>query len=152
MTDYKTIFGKKIKFLTTDLSTAARELYGSGTQTAALAFTQDYAPGASAVTEEYNGSAWTAGGSMNTARKSGVGGGTQTATLATGGHPALTISEIYDGSSWVTAPNLATGKAYAGGAGTTTAGIAMGGQNSLTATEEFTAETTALNLKTITDS
>jgi len=135
-----------------DLNTASRELYGSGTQTAALAFVQDYAPGASAVTEEYNGSAWTAGGSMNTARKSGVGGGTQTATLATGGHPALTISEIYDGSSWVTAPNLATGKAYAGGAGTTTAGIAMGGQNSLTATEEFTAETTALNLKTITDS
>jgi hypothetical protein len=36
-------------------------------------------------TEEYNGSAWTAGGNLNTARRSLAGCGTQTAALAFGG-------------------------------------------------------------------
>jgi hypothetical protein len=38
-----------------------------------------------AATEEYNGSAWTAGGSLNTSRRNLAGAGTQTAGLAFGG-------------------------------------------------------------------
>jgi hypothetical protein len=37
-------------------------------QTAGLAFGGAYTPAAVATTEEYDGSAWTAGGSLNTAR------------------------------------------------------------------------------------
>ena len=50
-------------------------------------------------------------------------------------------------------PSLATGRQGIAGSGTSTAGLAFGKNppgNGLT--EEFTGETTALNLKTITDS
>jgi hypothetical protein len=39
-----------------------------------------------ATTEEYNGSTWTAGGNLNTARYFLAGAGTQTAALAFGGN------------------------------------------------------------------
>jgi hypothetical protein len=45
-------------------------------------------PGTTNATEEYDGSAWTAGGNLNTARRSLAGAGTQTAALAFGGYTA----------------------------------------------------------------
>ena len=57
--------------------------------------------------------------------------------------------EEWNGTTWFTQASLATPRFNGGQTGTTTAGLVAG---SPTATEEFTAETTSLNLKTITDS
>jgi hypothetical protein len=61
------------------------------------------------ATEEYDGSTWTTSpGSLNTARRSLAGAGTQTAALAFGGNAPFTANtgatEEYDGSSWATSP------------------------------------------------
>ena len=115
------------------------------------------------VTEEYDGTNWTTGGTLNNSvNKVGV-SGTQTATLLFGGAtPAVGyagITEAYDGSSWSTRPSLATGRTGGGGsfAGTTASAFYAGGElgpaTSLSnATEEFTGETTAVNAKTLTTS
>jgi hypothetical protein len=57
---------------------------------------------ATGATEEYDGTSWTAGGSLNTARIYLAGCGTQTAALAFGGQiPTVTgATEEYDGSTW----------------------------------------------------
>ena len=71
---------------------------------------------------------------------------------------ALAITHGYDGTNWSTRPSLATARGYLGGCGTSIASLAIGGSinpapaNIKNATEEFTGETTSLNLKTITDS
>jgi hypothetical protein len=52
-------------------------------------------------TEEYDGSSWTAGGGLNTARGDLGGAGTLTAGLAFGGNtntPSFTVKNHYDGS------------------------------------------------------
>ena len=62
---------------------------------------------------------------------------------------------MYNGTSWATQPNLATARYYLAGCGTSSLGLAFGGNlgpGTSNATEEFTGETTSLNLKTITDS
>ena len=66
-------------------------------------------------------------------------------------------SELYDGTSWVTSANLANARGQTpGSGGTTSAGLGFGGDkpdgDESVSTEEFTGETTALNLKTLTDS
>jgi hypothetical protein len=44
------------------------------------------------TTEEYDGSAWTAGGNLNTARNNLAGAGTQTAGLAFGGNTTTAVA------------------------------------------------------------
>jgi hypothetical protein len=81
-------------------------------------------------TEEYDGSAWTAGGNLGTARYSLAGAGTQTVGLAFGGVSAGTPSsatEEYDGTSWAGGGNLGTARKHLAGAGTQTAGLGFGG-------------------------
>jgi hypothetical protein len=53
-------------------------------------------------TEEYDGSTWSPGGSLNTARRYLKGCGTQTAALAFGGFTTTTITntEEYNGATW----------------------------------------------------
>ena len=174
MTDYKTLFGKKIKFQTTDLtmSTATEgELFysdtdkdfkvgvivqawasggdlnlardnlgGAGTQTAGLVFGGDASmpPGSASdsprnESEEYDGSSWTEGSNLNTAR-SGLGGaGTQTAGLGFGGYTypnnRSDASEEYNGSSWTEGSNLNQSRANVTGLGIQTAAIAYGGRD-----------------------
>jgi hypothetical protein len=91
-----------------DLNTQGRWLAGATElQTAGLAFWRCNGPGAPAgetnVTEEYDGSTWTAGGNLGTAR-GGLGtAGTQTAGLGFGGfslHLLSVATEEYDGSTW----------------------------------------------------
>jgi hypothetical protein len=69
------------------------------------------------ATEEYNGTTWTAGGNLNTARQLMGGAGIQTAALAFGGAPTPTTlgaTEEYDGTSWTTSPaSLATARSLA---------------------------------------
>ena len=84
--------------------------------------------------------------------------GTQTAALASGGTTPtnLTETEVYDGTSWSTRPNMATARGNGASAinSSTTAGLIFGGDTgtSINNSEEFTGETTAVNVKTITTS
>jgi len=85
-------------------------LRGAGTQTAGLGFGGYIGPPGppsknSALTEEYNGTAWTTSpNSMGTGRYALGGAGTQTSALAFGGkiYPGAdqSVTEEYDGSSW----------------------------------------------------
>lgn len=88
--------------------------------------TQPY-PGSTTVTgatEHYDGTCWTNGGAMNTARTNGAGssGGSQTSSLSTGGsQPAVTSNtEEYNGSTWAEVNNQPVAYAYQGYAGTQT--------------------------------
>ena len=95
----------------------------SGTTTAALAFGGLINPelnpspfgavGAKNESEEYNGTAWTEGDNLNTARRDFAGAGTQTAALAIAGDnfPGIIDNvEHYDGSSWTESTDLNTAK------------------------------------------
>jgi hypothetical protein len=60
----------------------------------------------------------------------------------------------YDGTTWATRPLLGTARFDSAGSGTGTAAMVAGGAEpaNTTAVEEFTGETTALNVKTLTQS
>ena len=115
MTDYKAIFGKKIKFLTTDLSAAEAE---------GEIFYSDSA-------EEFKvavaAGAWSAGSSLSAARKGLAGAGTQTLGLVFGGTGDTNATEEYNGSGWAAGGDLNTARASIAGAGTQTAGLAIAG-------------------------
>ena len=91
---------------------------------------------ASVVTcNEYDGTDWTAGGDLNSARATRVNAGTQTAALiATGdNYPGttrkFTASEEYNGSSWAEGNDYPVAMSGAAGTGTQTAGLGMGGNS-----------------------
>ena len=117
MTDYKTIFGKKIKFQTTDLtmSTATEgELFYSDTDS-------EFKVGATI-------GAWASGGNMNNADSFGAGAGTQTAALKMAGQgPPRRICEEYNGTSWTETNDTNTDHFITGGFGTQTAAVIAGG-------------------------
>jgi hypothetical protein len=96
-----------------------------------------------ATTEEYNGTAWTAGGDLATARERLAGAGTQSAGLAFGGSPIgesfTAATEEYDGAAWATGNNLTTARTRLAGAGSQSAALAFGG-DSASATESATEE------------
>ena len=119
---------------TSPVNTGRNASVAGGTQTAGLV-----AMGTPFLnsTEEYNGSGWSSGGNINTAREEGGSGGsvhTQTAAIIFAGKTppstAVDLHEQYDGSSWTaeTAINTAR-RSQLGGAGTTTACVAFGGNN-----------------------
>jgi len=116
--------------------------------------------------DEYNGSTWTTVASLPSGRiyPSGAGNTSADNVRAMGGRlasPAGTPTaehNIYDGTVWSTQPSITTARQQAGitvYSSTPEAMITGGndpGGSFLTATEEFTGETTALNLKTLTTS
>jgi hypothetical protein len=128
------------------------DLAGAGTQNAALAFGGSYRSGfcsAQSCTEEYDGTSWTAGGALSTARYYLAGAGTQNAGLAFGGNGYVTVSctEEYDGTSWSAGGALITGRYGLAGAGTQNAGLAFGGNSpNGSCTEEYTSS--VVNTKT----
>jgi len=81
---------------------------GSGTGTAGLIFGGfiDPSPNAMTNTEEYDGSSWTNGGSLNVATGFANGFGTQTNTVTNVKTPANQGSEQYNGTSWSALPNI----------------------------------------------
>ena len=152
-----------------DCSTARVYHTGCGTQTAGIIFggsTTSPAPFTpTANTEEYDGTNWTAGGALITPM--GVMGcaGIQTACITFGGTPGISggagsgYEEVqgYDGTSWSTRPSMSAARAaMRGTGGTSTAAYGGGGYtgpgSNTGVTEEFTGETSALNIKTITTS
>ena len=136
------------------LSTARRWIGTAGTQTAGLAFGGQVPPSGHStnVTEEYGGTSWTSGGSLNATRAvNAVGGGinqdaSQTNALASGGYQSsgspktyFNETEAYDGTSWSAQPTMTTARGYGTGGGTGSAGIVVGAYTGslTTAVEEF---------------
>jgi len=121
MTDYKAIFGKKIKFQTTDLtmSTATEgELFYSDTD-------KEFKVGVNVL-------AWSSGNNLGTARAGGGSGGIQTSAWLAGGITGwpgsiVAATEEYDGTDWTAGGDLSNARVYAGGAGPQTAGIIVAG-------------------------
>jgi len=79
--------------------------------------------------EEYNGTAWTAGGDLNTARSDVKGAGTQTAALFISGDapPVTAAVEAYDGSSWTEVADVNTAVKVHGAGGSQNAAIKVSG-------------------------
>ena len=135
----------------------------AGTQTALLMYGAE-SSGNKKRTEEYDGSSWTSGNNMNLDRRQGSHGGTQTYAIAGGGDSNPGIfgnTELWDGTSWASSANMGTARFYqVGGTSVGPSGVtgniaATGrtpGSTHSNNCEEFTGETTSLNLKTITDS
>ena len=121
-----------------------------GTQTAALCVGGD--SGDKTLVEAYNGTAWTAGGSLNAGAYNGGVSGTQASALSFGGHPVLTATESYNGTSWTTENAMATGRGYCNGLGTQSSSMLCGGNPGggyATTVEEWTS---GLGIVTFTDS
>ena len=143
-------------------STTRRTVGAGGIQTSAVYFGGDLYPNPNrdtTETEEYDGTNWTTGGSLNLGRNFTAGStnsADQTAVLAFGGlTPSNTgTAEGYDGTSWSTRPSLGTARHALAGGGTASAALAAGGNAPpwTGATEEFTAETIAGNVTNFTTS
>ena len=143
----------------TALPSARRAARGSGTLTAGLCMGGYAPPGYFTNTEEYDGSSWSAGGALPTGMSDLQCCGPQTANFIFGFAPGKSVlSHNYDGTAWATAPSLGTGRNSAGPskAGSQTAALIAGGDspssNRIATAEEFTGETSALNVKTLTQS
>jgi len=135
------------------LPAARSSIPSCGTQTAGLAaggFLTGSSPPAGNVkadSYEYDGSSWTAGGTMGTAQYRGAAVGTQTAAFVASGRvysptvAAKPATEEYDGSSWTTGGALSTARYVAAQGGVLTAGFVAGGQsappNAFSNTEEY---------------
>ena len=145
---------------TGNLNTARYGIRGVGTQTATIAFGGlASGPVKTGATESFNGTSWTSNpNSLNIARASGgaAGSGPSSALLfggdASTGYVAST--ESWNGTNWATAPSMATARGYLAGFGSQTSALGATGYmpGSRVATEEFTGETVADNVKTITTS
>jgi len=127
----------------------------AGTQTAGLIFgganVNDSPPGAQSTTIDWNGSAWTAGNNMNTARRRLGGAGTSTAALGFGGYlpsPYSAATEEYDGSTWTTSSaSLPTATGMMHGSGSMNAALSSGGRTSTAftgATHEYNSNINAI--------
>ena len=108
-------------------------------------------------TLEYDGTNWTAGGSIDTGVMQNGASGTLTAGLTFGGTTgsAVTTTLGYDGTSWSTRPSMATARQYPHGAGTNVATFVAGGYTpggAITTTEDFTGATETVIASTLTSS
>ena len=122
------------------INVGTQKNYGANGTQNAFWITNGGAPGV--LTEEYNGTGWTSGGDIGTARPTQNGGfGTLTAGANFGGHPNLTSGDLYNGTTWTASPAaLTNGRTDAAACGTQTAGLMIAGAGppgTLTVVEEF---------------
>ena len=108
MSEYRNLKGRKIKFLTSDLSgeTAEGQLFYSDTN-------NDFKTVVAST-------AWSSGGSNVTKHYAGAGGGTQTAGLIFGGNDGsgnLANTTEYNGVGFITGGDLNTARYTLGGGG-----------------------------------
>ena len=116
-------------------------------------------PGSNPNVATYNGSAWTTTATpvntllpANTQQASSY--GEQDNCIAFGGSSSQSATAGWDGTAWSTRPSMGTGRS-AGGTGISTDALAFCGSpvpNGGNKTEEFIGETSALNVKTLTQS
>jgi hypothetical protein len=126
-----------------------------GTQTAAIYCGGEPPAPVGFLSDTYDGSSFSSAPAMVLRFKRGGGAGTQTDAFVFAPSEANVITQQYNGTSWVTAPSIATERNSVAGSPAATASAALvsgGGPGVKNNTEEFTGETTSLNLKTITDS
>ena len=100
---------------------------GAGTQTSALAISNDGSP--YALNEEYNGSSWTEIAELNTGRNGAGNGANAEAAMLSGGYSGggTANTEVYNGSSWTEVNDLNTIREGQQSAGTSTAAILASG-------------------------
>ncbi len=120
MTTYKEIFGKQIKFLSSDLSDASA--------TGQIWYNSTAGKFKSIVAA----AAWSSGAPIATARATTGAGGIPTAAWIAGGtastpNSGLAITEEFNGSGWSAGGNLNQARGYSDGSGTQTAGLQVGG-------------------------
>ena len=133
MSDYESIHGRRINFLSSDptltSSYEGQVWYNSATNRALV-----------------NIKAWSSSGPMTTARDQLGGAGTQTATVVFGGQTSpptrVNSTEEYGGFTWFTGANLNETKSGVASAGTQTAALCSSGQ---TAPGTFTANVEEYN-------
>jgi len=124
-----------------NLGTARYQLGGAGdSNSAAVVFGGYSVPGGGFTnTEEYDGSSWTAGGSLPAQKRGMANAGTQTAALSGGGFngspPPFVVAttEEYDGATWTAGGALNTKRGFLGGCGLQTAALAVGGASDIPA-------------------
>jgi len=117
------------------LNTARAQMGGAGTQASALMFGGDTNPPTSgresALTESYNGTAWSVKNVLNTARRVTAGAGaSNTAAICVGGYTGTAYSgltETWNGTSWAVKAALNEGRANLAAAGIVSAALAIGG-------------------------
>ena len=116
-----------------NLNTARSQMGSAGkTGTAALAIGGSV-PGASAVTESYNGTSWTEVNDLNTSTSENAADGTSTSALNFGGQrppseTLLTSTESWNGTNWTAVNSMNTARRLLNGAGAdNTQGLAIGG-------------------------
>ena len=115
---------------------------GIGTQTAGLIAGGE--PGTKNTTLEFDGTNWSSGGNLNTARYWAGAAGLQTAGLIFGGEavPGKTdATESYNGTAWTTLPATTTVTNYGHGAGTQTAALYFGGLPSNNQSQKYNGST-----------
>ena len=114
-------------------------------------------PPSSLETEAYDGTNWTASATAVVAQNQGGASGTYPIGLIFGGASTVpsTSTQGWDGTAWSTRPSMGTGR-RADGSGTTAQGLATGGETpsspTSNATEEFTPESSSVNIKTFSSS
>ncbi len=142
------------------LPTAKYAMSAGGPQTAAIAAGGfGTSPGSVTIlntSDTYNGSSWTSISvtPVTQAIKNGCFGTSSSDFMVAGGQPNSTTCIHYDGTAWSTRPSISTGRQGGAGAGASgTSGLLAGGQSPFkNATEEFTGETTAVNITDFTTS
>ena len=140
--------------------TATFSVVQTGTATAALAAGGGTpAPATPTNAFEYDGTSFSATGSLIEATENAGAGGIQTAaiTMGKGNNSSPTFVQGYDGTSFSTRPSIATGRrSMASGKNASTAELTwMAGGYTTTVvanTEEFTGETSTIPSKTLTTS
>jgi hypothetical protein len=105
------------------------------------------------LTEEYDGTNWTNGGTLNTGRAAHGTTGTLTAGITFGGYtPALTANtEEYNGTAWTETGNLSVARSHTAGSGTQTAALCFGGLTppATTGTELYNGSTWSTSAATL---
>ena len=108
----------------------ARDAAGSaGTQTTATIFGGNINPGNTNSTDEYNGSGFSSGGTLNTARRQTSGCGLQTAALCVAGYTTANAANVeeYNGTSWSEQNDIPGNYRNGSTFGTQTAALYVGG-------------------------
>ena len=149
-----------------NLNTSRYAVRGAGTQTAALCTGGKTGPSTFYnSTESWDGSSWTAVANFpSTIQRGAQSTASNTSALYAGGSTAdastgvVATSALYNGTIWVSQPSLGPARSYMAGFGTSTAMVGCGGYGSgfpapsRNQAEEFTGETTAINIDKFTTS
>ncbi len=126
----------------------------AGSQTATVQSGGGYLVSPSIRMLDWNGSSWTAGASAVSGTDSYLVVGTQSAFVVGTSNPPATLTQVGDGTTIATGPSFAVDKTGKSGIGSSSSlnGAGGGEPGPVNTFEEFTAGSTTLNVKTLTQS